>query len=96
MKRILLKLWKFFLGAISDKHEPDAKRLGGFLGWLVCMGITIVGVFVEIKSPEIVDTLFWTSCILLGIDGITNMIQYQRNVNINKGKDKSKTDDEIY
>lgn len=80
------KIWKIFLDTVSDTREPDAKRVGGFLGWMICVIISVFGVFIEIKSPYIVETLFWTSCILLGIDGIANMVRYRRNVNINVSK----------
>lgn len=65
---------KLFFDIVSDNREPDAKRVGGFIGWMTCVVISIVGVFIEIKSPYIVETLFWTSCILLGIDGIASMV----------------------
>lgn len=75
------KLWRIFLDIVSDNREPDAKRVGGFLGWIVCIIIALCSIFIEIKSPDIADTLFWTSCILLGIDGITSVL-------ISRGKNK--------
>ena len=73
------KLWKIFLHIVSDEREPDAKRIGGFIGWCVCVILATVGVFIEIKSPDIVDTLFWTSCILLGIDGIKDIVHNNKS-----------------
>lgn len=76
------KLYKWFMDLLSDDREPDAKRLAGFLGWLVCLLASIIGIFVAIQSIETIEILFWTSCILLGIDGIVNIVKY-RNRKIN-------------
>ena len=51
----------------------SSKRVCGFIGWLVCIFVCIYCTIFVISAPIIVETLFYCSVMLLGIDSVTRI-----------------------
>lgn len=71
-KRTLVRIKNFIWDTVAEGKNPSSKRVAGCLGWLLCLGASVVAMIKEIPSPEIIEILFWTSCALLGIDSIAS------------------------
>lgn len=69
---------------LSAESGVSSKRVAGFLGWIVCLTITIFSTIYAIPAPDIVEMLFICSTSLLGIDSITGIWKKNINNNINK------------
>ena len=67
------KIEKFIVNTVSDGKEPSSKRVAGMMGWIVCLIASLIGIFVPIVSVEIIELLFYTSCMLLGLDAVVGM-----------------------
>lgn len=70
-----MKFITFMKQALSSDSPVSSKRIAGFLGWIVCLLISIYCTILEIQAPTIIDTLFITSCALLGLDSIVNIFK---------------------
>lgn len=66
---------------LSAESGVSSKRVAGFLGWIVCLAITIWSTVYAIPTPDIVEMLFICSTSLLGIDSITGI--WKKNINKN-------------
>jgi hypothetical protein len=66
---------------LSAESGVSSKRVAGFLGWIVCLSITIWSTIYTIPTPDIVEMLFICSTSLLGIDSITGI--WKKNINKN-------------
>lgn len=64
---------EFISKIFQSRSGVSSKRVCGFLGWLVCIGICIYCTICAIPAPEIVDMLFICSSSLLGIDSVTGI-----------------------
>lgn len=51
----------------------SCKRVTGFLGWLVCLGVVIYCTVMSIQAPLITEMLFYCSTTLIGIDSVTGI-----------------------
>ena len=75
---------QFIKNMLSAESGVSSKRVAGFLGWIVCLVITIFSTIYAIPAPDIVEMLFICSTSLLGIDSITGIWKKNINNNINK------------
>lgn len=64
---------EFISKIFQSRSGVSSKRICGFLGWMVCIGICIYCTVCAIPAPEIVEMLFICSSSLLGIDSITGI-----------------------
>lgn len=64
---------------LSADSSVSSKRVAGFMGWIICLCVTIYGTIFSIPSPDIIEMLFICSTSLLGIDSITNI--WKKNIN---------------
>ena len=69
---------------LKDSGGLSSKRICGFLGWICCLVIFILGFSLEKEIPDYGELLAITSASLLGIDSITSIwsksINQQRNL----------------
>ena len=77
MKQTLINLF-------SNTGSPSIKRVSGFLGWLVCLGLVIYATITGITVIAAIDSLFLFSTTLLGLDTITNIWKKDNELKINK------------
>lgn len=68
-----MTLLEFITKIFQSRSGVSSKRICGFLGWMVCIGICIYCTICAIPAPEIVEMLFICSSSLLGIDSITGI-----------------------
>lgn len=61
----------------ADSGSISSKRICGFIGWIVCLIITLYCSYTNKQAPEITDTVVITSAALLGVDSITGI--WKRN-----------------
>mgnify|MGYP003406433903 CR=1 FL=1 len=75
---------EFIMNTLSEGKNPSSKRVAGCLGWAVCLAAAILGMFITIQSPGVLEMLFWSSSGLLGLDTVTNMFRgrYRNNGDI--------------
>lgn len=66
---------EFLKNALCSDSPVSSKRLSGFIGWVTCLGCVIYCVIKKEESPEIVNLLFLTSTMLLGLDSIINIFK---------------------
>lgn len=64
---------EFISKIFQSRSGVSSKRVCGFLGWMVCIGICIYCTMCAIPAPEIVEMLFICSSSLLGIDSVTGI-----------------------
>lgn len=64
---------KFIVNMLSANSPVSSKRVAGFLGWIVCLIITILSIFYPITVTNTIELLFWCSAGLLGLDSITGI-----------------------
>lgn len=63
----------FFIKMFTAHSGLSSKRVCGFIGWIVCLFISIYCTILVIPAPDIVNMLFICSTSLLGIDSITSI-----------------------
>ena len=68
-----MTFFDFMTKIFESRSGVSSKRLCGFMGWIVCLFISIYCTVCVIPSPEIVEILFICSTSLLGIDSITGI-----------------------
>ena len=68
-----MTLLEFITKIFQSRSGVSSKRICGFLGWLVCIGICIYCTICVIPAPDIVEYLFVCSSGLLGIDSVTGI-----------------------
>lgn len=64
---------------LSSDSGISSKRTAGFMGWILCLLISVYCTLFSIPSPDIIEMLFICSTSLLGIDSITNI--WKKNIN---------------
>lgn len=65
--RILIR----FLGDVfSSEKSMSCKRFAGFLGWIVCLMISLYCTVKQVPSPDSIDYLFICSTSLIGLDSL--------------------------
>ena len=52
----------------------SSKRVCGVTGWLAGIIVLFYCTYVKIQAPDFIDTVFYTSTALLGVDSITGRI----------------------
>lgn len=67
------KLTKFFKDMFTADSGISSKRVSGFIGWLVCLGIVIYCTVAIVQAPLIAEMLFYCSTALLGLDSVTGI-----------------------
>lgn len=70
---------QFMKKMLSSDNSVSSKRVAGFLGWIVCLLLTIFCTIFSIPAADIVEMLFICSTSLLGIDSITSI--WKKNIN---------------
>lgn len=64
---------EFIIKMLSSESSVSSKRVAGLIGWLVCITICIYCVVLVIEAPVIIETLFYCTAGLLGLDSVTNI-----------------------
>lgn len=68
-----MKFKEVVLKMIESHSGVSSKRVCGFLGWMVCLGIIIYCTINNIEAPEIVNNIIYACLGLLGIDSVTGI-----------------------
>ena len=68
-----MKFKEAVLKMIESHSGVSSKRVCGFLGWMVCLGIIIYCTINNIEAPEIVNNVIYACLGLLGIDSVTGI-----------------------
>ena len=68
-----MKFKEAVLKMIESHSGVSSKRVCGFLGWMVCLGIIIYCAINNIEAPEIVNNVIYACLGLLGIDSVTGI-----------------------
>ena len=68
-----MKFKEVVLKMIESHSGVSSKRVCGFLGWMVCLGIIIYCTINNIEAPEIVSNIIYACLGLLGIDSVTGI-----------------------
>ena len=68
-----MKFKEVILKMIESHSGVSSKRVCGFLGWMVCLGIIIYCTINNIEAPEIVSNIIYACLGLLGIDSVTGI-----------------------
>lgn len=58
---------------LNKEDSISIKRVCGFMGWLVCLGILIYCSAACVVAPTIYEPVLFTTTTLLGLDTITNI-----------------------
>ena len=64
---------QFFTQMFMSNKAISSKRVAGLIGWVICIFISLWCVFTGIEAPNIIDSLFWCTAGLLGLDSITGI-----------------------
>lgn len=64
---------------VKNSGGISSKRVCGILGWICCLGLLIVGFFIEKEIPVYAEMIAITSASLLGLDSITGI--WQKSIN---------------
>lgn len=64
---------QFIKDMLTSHSGTSSKRVCGVLGWLVCIIILIYCTIADKQAPQIMDTIIFAVCILLGVDSITGI-----------------------
>lgn len=79
-----------FIRAMLSSHSGiSSKRVCGFIGWIVCLGVLIYCTINVIQAPLMIDTVLLCCMTLLGIDSITGIWKKFDNNGNNKNLDKN-------
>lgn len=63
---------EFFTKMFMRSSDVSSKRFFGAIGWTVCIGICIYCVVSGLAAPDIIETLFYCTAGLLGLDSVTS------------------------
>ena len=63
---------------LSSDTGVSSKRVAGFMGWIICILLTIISTFYPFTVTDIVEMLFICSTSLLGLDSITSI--WKKNI----------------
>lgn len=63
----------FFIEMVTAHSGLSSKRICGFLGWVVSLLISIYCTIVSKEAPEIVETIVFSTILLLGVDSVTSI-----------------------
>lgn len=77
---------EFVSKIFQSRSGVSSKRICGFLGWLVCIGICIYCTICAIPAPQIIEMLFVCSTSLLGIDSVAGIWKKEIKSNENTNK----------
>ena len=64
---------------VKNSGGISSKRVCGILGQICCLGLLIVGFFIEKEIPVYAEMIAITSASLLGLDSITGI--WQKSIN---------------
>ena len=73
MKEFMKNNTNFFRLMFTAESGISSKRVSGFTGWIVFMGIIIYCTINNQEAPVITDTLAICSTALLGIESVTSI-----------------------
>lgn len=73
MTKQLMGFKEFIIKMLSSESSVSSKRVAGLIGWLVCIIICIYCVVLVVEAPLIIETLFYCTAGLLGLDSVTNI-----------------------
>ena len=68
-----MKFKETVLKMIESHSGVSSKRVCGFIGWAVCLGVIIYCTVSNIEAPEIVNSVIYACLGLLGIDSVTGI-----------------------
>lgn len=68
-----MKFKETVLKMIESHSGVSSKRVCGFIGWTVCLGVIIYCTVSNIEAPEIVNSVIYACLGLLGIDSVTGI-----------------------
>ena len=68
-----MKFKETVLKMIESHSGVSSKRVCGFIGWVVCLGVIIYCTVSNIEAPEIVNSVIYACLGLLGIDSVTGI-----------------------
>lgn len=83
MREFMKNLTNFIKLMFTSQSGISSKRVSGFTGWLVFMGILIYCTIKNQEAPVITDTLAICSTALLGIETVTSIWRKDFNYNNN-------------
>lgn len=68
-----MKFKDFLIEMFSSNAGISSKRVCGFIGWVVIIGLAIYGTISGKELPECTDTILFCISGLLGLDSITSI-----------------------
>lgn len=68
---------QFIVHIFMNDTGVSSKRVAGILGWLVCIFICIYCTVLGFAAPVIIETLFYCTAALLGLDTITSIWKHR-------------------
>lgn len=71
---------EFVLKMLTSHSGISSKRVCGFLGWIVALGLAIYATIQNINTPDIVDIIIYASSGLLGVDSITGIWKNKNSI----------------
>lgn len=63
---------------LATKGSISSKRVCGFLGWLVCLGVLLYCTILTVQAPVFADTVLICTAALLGVDSITGIWKHNK------------------
>ena len=68
-----MKFKEIILKIIQSHSGVSSKRVCGFIGWIICLGVLIYCTITQIQAPDITDSIIYACLGLLGIDSVTGI-----------------------
>lgn len=69
----------------------SSKRVAGFIGWLVALGISIACTVNNTQAPDIVAIIIFVSASLLGLDSVTAIWRGRKGFDYSQSQDAPAT-----
>lgn len=83
MREFMNKLTNFIKLMFTSESGVSSKRVSGFTGWTVFIGVIIYCTIMNQEAPVVTDTLAICSSALLGLETVTAIWRKDRNNNNN-------------
>jgi hypothetical protein len=78
-----MKIPEFIKSMLMAKAGTiSSKRVCGVTGWIAGIIVLFYCTYMKIQAPDFVDTVFYTSTALLGVDSITGRIYKDKITNV--------------
>ena len=70
-----MKLMEFIKSMLTAKAGTiSSKRVCGVIGWIAGIIVLFYCTYMKIQAPDFIDTVFYASTALLGVDSITGRL----------------------